>query len=289
VYHSRGIKPFSVCGNARRLPLNELLRVSDVVTLHCPFSPETEHIIGRGELEAMKPTAFLLNTGRGRLIDETALIEALEAGRIAGAALDVFETEPEVSDRLKALENVVLTPHIGSNTLYTRNGMAEQCVLRIRDALEGREPRNLLNPRYGPVAGEYGEAGQRSIKQSVRSRVSARPDAFDMFPLQRLQQGWDFRKAHDAGVGLRVRVVPVRIEQHAFRARGPARRHVDLRSPIITASAGPKPCLAIRWKIASGEGLSANPSSRVTKSSNNPFSPSAVSCATAFRLRWVNR
>lgn len=150
VYHSRGIKPFSVCGNARRLPLDELLRVSDVVTLHCPLTPETEHIIGRKELETMKPTVFLLNTGRGRLVDEGALIEALETGRIAGAALDVFETEPEVSDRLKALENVVLTPHVGSNTLYTRNGMAEQCVLRIRDALEGREPRNLLNPEIWP-------------------------------------------------------------------------------------------------------------------------------------------
>lgn len=147
VYDSRTIKPFSITGNARRLPLDELLRASDVVSLHCPFTPANEKMIGAAQLMLMKPTAFLINTSRGRLIDEPALVEALQAGRLAGAGLDVFATEPEVDPRLKVLPNVVLTPHIGSNTLRTRNQMAEQCCDSILEALAGREPLNLLNPK----------------------------------------------------------------------------------------------------------------------------------------------
>ena len=94
----------------------------------------------------MRPTAFLINTSRGKMVQEAALADALEQGRLAGAALDVFENEPEVSPRLKKLENVILTPHIGSNTLRTRNRMAEQCSERVLDALAGRKPDNLLNP-----------------------------------------------------------------------------------------------------------------------------------------------
>jgi len=150
VYTSCGIKPYSVCGNARRLPLEELLQVSDVVTLHCPLTADTYHMINGKTLKLMKPTAFLLNSARGKLVDEAALAEALEEGRIAGAALDVFENEPEVSKRLKNLPNVVLTPHIGSNTLRTRNRMAEECCARIQDALAGRKPDNLLNPEVWP-------------------------------------------------------------------------------------------------------------------------------------------
>ena len=146
VYDSRGIKPFSVTGNARRLPLDELLREADVVSLHCPYTPQNDRMIGVEELGLMKPTSFLINTSRGKLIDEPALIDALEGGRLAGAALDVFATEPEVDPRLKALPNVVLTPHIGSNTLRTRNQMAEQICDRIEEALAGEEPLNLLNP-----------------------------------------------------------------------------------------------------------------------------------------------
>jgi lactate dehydrogenase-like 2-hydroxyacid dehydrogenase len=146
VYAGPSVKPFSVTGNARRLPLEELLRVSDVVTLHCPLTPKTRAMIGAKQLSLMRPTAFLVNVARGRLMDESALVEALERGRLAGAALDVFEAEPEVPERLKALDNVVLTPHIGSNTLRTRNRMAEQCCDRILDALAGRRPADLLNP-----------------------------------------------------------------------------------------------------------------------------------------------
>jgi len=150
VYTSREIKPFSVAGHARRLPLTELLRTADVVTLHCPLTPETRYMINKETLALMKPTAFLINTARGRVVDSAALAAALETGRLAGAALDVFENEPEVSGRLKALDNVILTPHVGSNTLRTRNGMAEQCTLRIREALAGRRPQNLLNPEVWP-------------------------------------------------------------------------------------------------------------------------------------------
>ena len=104
-------------------------------------------MIGAEELRLMKPTAFLLNTARGKLVDEAALADALENGQIAGAALDVFEKEPEITQRLKKLDNVVLTPHIGSNTLRTRNRMAEQCAEAINNALKGRKPDNLLNPQ----------------------------------------------------------------------------------------------------------------------------------------------
>lgn len=145
-YAGRSIKPFSVTGNARRLPLDELLRQADAVTLHCPLTPQNERMIGERELALMKPTAFLLNTARGRLVDEAALIRALESGALAGAALDVYAREPEVDARLKALPNVVLTPHIGSNTLRTRNLMAEQCAEAILTALAGHRPPNLLNP-----------------------------------------------------------------------------------------------------------------------------------------------
>lgn len=150
VYHSRGIKPFSVAGNARRLPLAELLRQSDVVSLHCPLTPDTYHILGREQLALMRPTAFLINTSRGKLTDESALIEALETGRLAGAGLDVFETEPEVSARLRKLPNVTLTPHIGSNIPSVRRRMAEECAQRVLDALAGTRPANLLNPKVWP-------------------------------------------------------------------------------------------------------------------------------------------
>ena len=150
VYTGHEIKPFSIAGNARRLPLQELLAMADVLSLHCPLTQETVGMIGQNELALMKPTAFVVNTSRGKLIDEAALTQALEQGRLAGAALDVFETEPEVSGRLRGLPNVVLTPHIGSNTLRTRNRMAEQCVDRMLDALTGRTPQNLLNPAVWP-------------------------------------------------------------------------------------------------------------------------------------------
>lgn len=150
VYTNRSIKPCSVAGNARRLPLDELLQTADVVSLHCPLTSQTRGMIGVRELAMMKPTSFILNTARGKLIDESALVEALEQGKLAGAALDVFENEPEINNRLKLLPNVVLTPHMGSNTLRTRNIMAEQCSESLLAAFAGHRPPHLLNPEVWP-------------------------------------------------------------------------------------------------------------------------------------------
>jgi glyoxylate reductase len=131
---------------ARRAGLKELLRQSDFVSLHVPLKPETTHLIDAAALSLMKPTAYLINTGRGPLVDEAALAEALKKGDIAGAALDVFEKEPEVHPGLLALDNVVLTPHIASATIDSRSRMAVMAAENLVEGLAGRKPPNLLNP-----------------------------------------------------------------------------------------------------------------------------------------------
>lgn len=129
------------------LPLEELLRRADVVSLHLPLSEETRHLIDARALSLMKPTAFLVNTSRGPIVDEAALARALVEGTIAGAALDVFEREPAVTEELLTLENVVLVPHLGSATLETREAMGMLCVEALRAVLlEGRALPNALNP-----------------------------------------------------------------------------------------------------------------------------------------------
>ena len=130
------------------VPFDELLARADVVSLHCPLTPETKHLIGRDELRAMRSDAFLVNTTRGPVVDERALAEALRAGEIAGAALDVFEREPEVSEELLDLENVVLAPHLGSATRETREAMGMLCVEALRGVLlDARCPQNAVNPQ----------------------------------------------------------------------------------------------------------------------------------------------
>ncbi len=129
------------------LPLEELLARADVVSLHLPLSDETRHLIDADALARMKPSAVLVNTSRGPIVDEAALAAALADGTIAGAALDVFEREPEVTEALLGLENVVLTPHLGSATLETREAMGMLCVQALRAVLlEHRTPENALNP-----------------------------------------------------------------------------------------------------------------------------------------------
>ena len=123
-----------------------LLREADFIVLSVPLSPETRHLIGAAELALMKPTAFLVNVARGLVVDETALVEALRAGRIAGAGLDVFEEEPKVHSDLLGLENLALTPHIGSASRATRLKMATRAAENCLAALEGRRPTNLVNP-----------------------------------------------------------------------------------------------------------------------------------------------
>ena len=123
-----------------RLDLDELLRTSDVVSLHCPYSPATHHLIGAAELTMMRRTAFLINTARGPVVDEVALVAALQAGTIAGAGLDVFENEPLLTPGLAELDNAVLLPHLGSATTETRTAMATLAARNALAVLAGETP-----------------------------------------------------------------------------------------------------------------------------------------------------
>ena len=125
---------------ARFLALDELLAAADVVSLHCPLTEETWHLIDAERLRLMKPTAFLVNTTRGPVVDEAALAEALREGVIAGAGLDVFEREPEVHPGLLDLDNAVVIPHLGSATVETRTAMAVLAAENVLAVLGGREP-----------------------------------------------------------------------------------------------------------------------------------------------------
>lgn len=122
------------------MELDQLLATSDVVSLHCPLTPQTHHLIGGSELRAMKRGAVLINTSRGSLIDEAALVAALSERRIAGAGLDVFEYEPALTDGLTALPNTVLTPHLGSAGVQTRDAMALLAADNVLAVLAGETP-----------------------------------------------------------------------------------------------------------------------------------------------------
>ena len=123
-----------------------LLRESDVVSLHLPLFPDTRHYIGAAELALMKPTAILVNTARGPVVDERALVKTLKAGRIAGAGLDVYENEPKLATGLAKLPNAVLAPHMASASVDTRLRMCNMAVANCTAALTGQRPPNLLNP-----------------------------------------------------------------------------------------------------------------------------------------------
>lgn len=125
---------------ATLLPLDELLATSDIVSLHCPGGPTTRHLIDADALARMRPTAWLVNTARGTVVDEAALVAALEAGTIAGAALDVFEREPIVHPGLLDRDDVVLVPHLGSATQETRAAMAVLAARNVAALLEDRPP-----------------------------------------------------------------------------------------------------------------------------------------------------
>ena len=127
-------------------PLDKLLAESDFVSLHSPATADTRHQIGARELRLMKPTAFLINTARGPIIDEAALVRALAKGRLAGAGLDVFEHEPKMDPALWKMPNVVLTPHMGSAVMELRDVMANIVVDNIVAILDGRQPPNCVNP-----------------------------------------------------------------------------------------------------------------------------------------------
>ncbi|MEN3185613.1 MAG: D-glycerate dehydrogenase [Atribacterota bacterium] len=128
------------------MELPALLQHADFVTLHVPLTEATYHLIGERELAMMKRSAYLINTSRGPVVDEKALVRALREGVIRGAALDVFEREPEVERALLTLPNVVLTPHIGSASLTTRTRMAMMAADNLVKALQGEVPQYLVNP-----------------------------------------------------------------------------------------------------------------------------------------------
>lgn len=132
--------------NLKYRSLEEVLKQSDYITLHCPLTPQTRHLINKDTIALMKPTAFIINTGRGALIDEPALIEALQKGQIAGAGLDVQETEPPAQDNpLYDMSNVILTPHMGWKGLETRQRLISILADNIRCFMAG-EPQNVVNP-----------------------------------------------------------------------------------------------------------------------------------------------
>jgi D-3-phosphoglycerate dehydrogenase len=122
------------------VPLEKLLRLADVVSLHCPLGPATRHLMNDRTLQLMKPTAYLVNTARGPVVDEAALVRTLRAGRIAGAGLDVFEVEPAITSDLLELPNVVLTPHVGGSADEALARMMEIALLNLTQVLDGAEP-----------------------------------------------------------------------------------------------------------------------------------------------------
>ncbi len=127
------------------MSIDELFARADVVSLHCPLTPETHHLVNARRLALMKPTAIVVNTARGACVDSGALAEALAAGRIFAAALDVFEGEPQLDPRLLAAPRLVLAPHIGSATTETRTRMAQLCADAVIAVLSGERPHNQVN------------------------------------------------------------------------------------------------------------------------------------------------
>jgi len=131
---------------AKYVDMKTLLSQSDFITLHVPLTDQTKHLIGSQELSLMKPTAYLINTSRGPVVDEKALLQALKKKKIGGAGLDVYENEPALTPGLAELDNAILLPHVGSGTLETRYRMASMSVENLIAGLSGKVPPNLVNP-----------------------------------------------------------------------------------------------------------------------------------------------
>ncbi|WP_143463928.1 2-hydroxyacid dehydrogenase family protein [Levilactobacillus enshiensis] len=131
--------------NATYATLAEVIEKSDVLTLHCPLNEQTHHLLGATEFAAMKDSAYLINAARGPVIDEAALLDALKSGQLAGAALDVYEAEPHVDDGFKALDNVILTPHVGNATVEARDAMAAIVANNAVKVDQGADPLYIVN------------------------------------------------------------------------------------------------------------------------------------------------
>ena len=146
VYHSRTPKPEAEreCGARYYATLDELLEISDVVSLHCPLTEQTRNLMDANALSKMKPSAVLINTARGAIVDEAALSDALIQGKIAGAGLDVFVSEPVVGEHLTSLDNVLLSPHVGTATTETRDEMGLRVIENIKTFLSTGQPRDKV-------------------------------------------------------------------------------------------------------------------------------------------------
>ena len=146
VYHSRSPKPEAEmeCDAGYCTTLDELLEISDVVSLHCPLTEQTRNLIDATALSKMKPSAVLINTARGAVVDEVALSDALIQGKIAGAGLDVFVSEPVVGEHLTSLDNVLLSPHVGTATTETRDEMGLRVIENIKTFLSTGQPRDRV-------------------------------------------------------------------------------------------------------------------------------------------------
>lgn len=147
VYHARNRAPEAVESelDAKRLPLNELLTVADVVSLHVPLTEQTERMIDARALASMKPSAYLINTARGKVVDEAALIDALASGRLAGAGLDVFADEPRIPEALLSLPNVAVAPHLGGASVEGRRAAQATALSNVRSVLRGGAPHTPVN------------------------------------------------------------------------------------------------------------------------------------------------
>ncbi|HWE63080.1 MAG TPA: D-glycerate dehydrogenase [Chloroflexota bacterium] len=148
LYHDVQDPPAAVVRDLQmeRVEMDDLLRQSDYVSIHAPYIPETHHLIGAPQLALMRPTAYLINSARGPLIDEAALVRALRTGQIAGAGLDVYEHEPDLAPGLAELSNVVLAPHIASASLETRSRMGLVAVENLLSVLNGGRAPYTVNP-----------------------------------------------------------------------------------------------------------------------------------------------
>jgi len=146
IYHKRNVLPYLEEQDLRvkSVPFEELLQTADVISLHVPLTAETQHLLSNKEFALMKNSAFIVNTARGAVIDEKALINALKNKQIAGAGLDVFENEPQISSELLTFDNVVLTPHIGTGTIETRVDIAKCAAENILEFLNGKIPANKI-------------------------------------------------------------------------------------------------------------------------------------------------
>ncbi len=145
IYHSRSTPKGNIPASCHPVSLHQLLREADIISIHVPLTAETRHMLGKQELDMMKPTAVLINTARGPVVDEAALAEALASGKLAAAGLDVYENEPEIHPDLLKLPNVVLLPHIGSASITTRTAMGMLAANNAIAVIRGEEPPSRVN------------------------------------------------------------------------------------------------------------------------------------------------